>query len=260
MNNKLSNREMRRYDMQIMIPEVGIEGQVKLKEANVLVIGAGGLGCPVLQYLSAAGVGKISVVDFDLVEESNLARQALYGSNDIGKLKSIVVRSRLENNNPLCEYTILNRRVDNSGHLGFFRNYDVIIDATDNPETRSTISEASVYYNRPLVYGSVYRYEGMVSVFNYEGGPSFRDFITSNFSGKFLKPANSSVGYFGILPGITGMYMANEAIKIITGAGEILSGKIFLFNIFNNTFNTFSLEAENVDQEVREPKQTLVAV
>lgn len=260
MNSKLSNRELRRYSRQIMIPEVGMEGQLKLKEANVLVIGAGGLGCPVLQYLSAAGIGKISITDFDLVDETNLARQTLYGSNDLGKLKSIVTKSRLENINPLCEYTILNRRVDNSGHLGFFRNYDVIVDATDNAETRFTISDACVFYKVPLVHGSIYKYDGMVSVFNYNGGPSYRDFNPSAIPEEFLNTADPGAGYFGVLPGITGMYMANEVIKIITGTGEILSGKIFLINIFNNTFKTFSLETENVDQEVLEPMETLVPV
>jgi adenylyltransferase/sulfurtransferase len=258
MDRELSNRERRRYSRQIMIPEIGMEGQLKLKGANILVIGAGGLGCPVLQYLSAAGVGKISITDFDLIDETNLARQTLYGSNDLGKLKSIIARSRLENINPLCEYTILNRRVDNSGHLGFFRNFDVIVDATDNPETRFTISDACVFYKVPLVYGSIYKYSGIISVFNYNGGPSYRDFNPSAISGKLMNPADPSAGYLGILPGITGMYMANEVIKIITGAGEILSGKIFLIDIFNNTSNIFSYETENVDQEVMEPMESLV--
>jgi len=256
----LTNRELRRYSRQIMIPEIGMDGQLKLKNANILVIGAGGLGCPVLQYLAAAGVGKISIIDFDLVDETNLARQTLYGSNDLGKLKSIIAKNRLENINPLCEYTILNRRVDNSGNLGFFRNYDVIVDATDNSETRYTINDACVFYRKPMVHGSIYKYEGIISVFNYNNGPSYRDFNSSTPSDTFKNPAPSAVGFFGVLPGITGMYMANGVIKIITGAGEVLSGKIFLINIFNNTFNTFSFEDENVNQEVMESMETLIPV
>ncbi len=259
MSELLSNRELRRYSKQIMMPEIGIESQIKLKNANVLVIGAGGLGCPVLQYLSAAGVGNISIIDFDLVDETNLARQTLYGSNDLGKLKSIIAKSRLEYLNPLCEYTIINRRIDNSGNLGFFRNYDVIIDATDNPETRYVISDTCVFYKKPMVHGSIYRHEGMISVFNFNGGPSYRDFNPSALA-EYINPEPAAVGFFGILPGITGMYMANEVIKIITGTGDILSGKILLINIFNNTFSTFGFETETREQEVAEPAENLIPV
>lgn len=257
-NHTLTNREMRRYSRQIMIPGIGIEGQLKLKNANVLVIGAGGLGCPVLQYLSAAGVGKISIIDFDMVDETNLARQTLYGSNDLGKLKSIITKSRLEYLNPLCEYTIINRRIDSSGNFGFFRNFDLIVDATDNPETRFAISDACVFYKKPMVHGSIYRYEGIVTVFNYNSGPSYRDFNPSALKRNYRNPAPSEVGFFGILPGITGMYMANEVIKIITGVGEVLSGKIFLLNIFNNTFSTFALETAKQEEEVHKSDEVLV--
>lgn len=253
----LSNRELRRYNKQISIPEIGVEGQLKLKNANILVVGAGGLGCPVLQYLSASGIGKISIIDFELVDETNLARQALYGSNDLGKLKSIITKSRLEYLNPLCEYTIINKRIDSSADLGFFRDYDVIIDATDNPETRYVISDACVVYRKPMVHGSVYKFEGMISVFNYMGGPSYRDFNPDGMN--FTKPATAEAGFFGVLPGITGLYMANEVIKILTGAGEVLSGSIFLINIFNNTFSTFSFETIN-EERVEETMKTLIPV
>lgn len=237
---KLSNREMRRYNRQIMIPMIGIEGQEKLKGANVLVVGAGGLGCPVLQYLAAAGTGKISILDFDMVEETNLARQVLYGSSDLGKLKSIIAKSRLEYLNPLCEYKIINLKLDSSNSLNFLKNYDVIVDATDNQETRYVISDACVTLNKPMVHGAIYKYEGLVSVFNYNGGPSYRAF-NPPVSKDFKNPSPSAVGFFGVLPGIIGTYMANEVIKIITGAGEVLSGKILVFNIYNNSFSTFSI-------------------
>lgn len=253
----LSNRELRRYNKQIMIPEIGIDGQEKLKASNVLVIGAGGLGCPVLQYLAAAGVGKISVIDFDMVDETNLSRQSLYGSNDLGKLKSIIAKSRLEYLNPLCEYTVINKKIDDSGSLALFRNFDVIVDATDSPETRYVISDACVLYKRPMVHGSIYKYEGMISVFNYKDGPSYREFNPAAHAGS-RNPAPASVGFFGVLPGITGMYMANEVLKILTGTGDVLSGKILLINIFNNTFNTFSLTKVTGDVKVQEPSGTLV--
>lgn len=260
MGDTLSNRELRRYSKQIMMPEIGVEGQLKLKNSNVLVIGAGGLGCPVLQYLSAAGTGKISIIDFDLVDETNLARQTLYGSNDLGKLKSIIAKNRLEYLNPLCEYTIINRRIDDSGNLDFFRNYDLIVDATDNPETRYVISDACVFYGKPMVHGSVYKFEGMVSVFNYNNGPSYRDFNPAALSGHFHNPAPANVGLFGIVPGITGTYMATEVIKIITGRGEVLSGKILLIDIFNNTFDIFELVTATGSREVHEPSEDLVTV
>lgn len=246
----LSNREMRRYNKQIMIPEIGVGGQEKLKKANVLVVGAGGLGCPVLQYLSAAGVGKISVIDFNMVDETNLARQVLYGSTDLGKLKSIIAKSMLEYLNPLCEYTIINRRLDESSAPGFFRNYDVIVDATDNPETRFVISDACNLLRKPMVHGSIYKFEGIVSVFNYNDGPTYRDFnnASRNEVSRGQEPGNS--GFFGVLPGIIGIYMANEVIKIITGAGDVLSGKVLLMNIFTNTFSTFSFKTIAKDHKV----------
>ncbi|HEX2968197.1 MAG TPA: HesA/MoeB/ThiF family protein [Bacteroidales bacterium] len=257
MNETLSNREMRRYSKQMMIPEIGLEGQLKLKNANILVIGAGGLGSPVLQYLSSSGVGRISIIDFDIVDETNLARQTLYGSNDLGKLKSIIAKSKLEYLNPLCEYTIINRRIDDSGNLGFFRNYDLIVDATDNPETRYAISDACVYYKKPMVHGSVYKFEAIVSVFNYKNGPSYRDFNPSALSKSFRNPSPANIGLFGVLPGIAGIYMANEVIKILTGTGEVLSGKLLFINVFNNTFNIFELKTETA-QEVNEPVETLI--
>src|SRR5512133_1417959 len=198
MNSRLSNRELRRYNRQIMIPEIGMEGQLKLKEANVLVIGAGALGCPVLQYLSAAGIGKISIADYDLVEETDISRKTLYGSDDLGKLKSIIAKSRLEKINPLCEYTILNRRVDNSCHLGFFRNYNVIVDATDNPETRDTISNACLFYQKPLVLGSILKFKGVVSVFNYRDDATSRDINIPALAEEFMDPAPYNVGFFGV--------------------------------------------------------------
>ena len=235
----LSPREIRRYSKQIMIPEIGVKGQEKLKQAKVLVVGAGGLGCPVLQYLTAAGVGKISIAEFDMVDETNLQRQVLYGSTDVRKLKSIIAKNRLEHLNSLVEFEIFNLRLDASNSLNILKNFDVIVDATDNLYTRYIINDSCVILDKPMVHGSIYKYEGVISVFNYKGGPTYRCYIPSAINKEFKNPLPSQVGLLGVLPGIIGTYMANEVIKIITETGEILSGKVLLINIFNNTFNTF---------------------
>jgi len=247
----LSNREIRRYSRQIMIPEIGLEGQEKLMISKVLVVGAGGLGCPVLQYLAVAGIGKISVVEFDKVDESNLQRQVLYGTSDVGKLKSIIAKERLEHLNSNGNFEILNLRLDASNALSIISDFDIIVDATDNLETRFVINDACIMMNKPMVHGSIYKYEGMVSVFNYRGGPTYRCFNPSGTSESYKNPVPSQVGLLGVLPGITGTLMANEVIKIITGTGEILSGKILILNILNNTFRTFAVknipENHNID-------------
>ena len=170
----LSDREKRRYQRHIMLPEIGETGQKKLKQAKVLVIGAGGLGCPVLQYLAAAGVGTIGIVDNDLVQESNLQRQILYGRNDLGKLKAIIAKQRLMELNGLPEYKVLNTYLSKENALGILRDYDIVVDATDNFSSRYLISDACVIMGKPLVFGAIYKFEGQVSVFNYKGGPSLR--------------------------------------------------------------------------------------
>lgn len=237
----LSQREIRQYSKQIMIPEIGIKGQEKLKQAKVLVIGAGGLGCPVLQYLAVAGIGEISIAEFDMVDETNLQRQVLYGSSDVGKLKSIIAKSRLEHLNSLLDFNIFNLKIDASNALTILKNFDVIIDATDNLPSRYIINDSCVILNKPMVHGSIYKNEGMISVFNYKGGPTYRCFNPVTLKKDYKNPEPSAVGLFGVLPGITGTYMANEVIKIITETGEVLCGKVLLINISRNTFNTFSV-------------------
>ncbi len=237
----LSSIELRRYSKQIMIPEIGIKGQEMLKKAKVLVIGAGGLGCPILQYLTAAGTGKIAIAEFDMVDESNLQRQVLYGSSDIGKLKSIIAKNHLEHLNSLVEIETINLRIDESNSLNVFNKFDVIVDATDNIPSRYAINDSCVRLNKPMVHGAIYKYEAVISVFNYKSGPTYRCFNPSGADKSFINPLPSQVGLFGVLPGIAGAYMANEVIKIITETGEVLSGKVLLFNIFNNTFKTFTV-------------------
>jgi len=238
----LSIREKRRYYKQIMMPEIGIKGQEKLKKARVLVIGAGGLGCPVLQYLTVAGIGKIAIAEYDKVDESNLQRQVLYGSTDVGKLKSITAKSSLEHLNSLIEFEIFNLEVNTSNALVLFKNFEVIVDATDNLDARYVINDACVILDKPMVHGSIFKNEGVISVFNYKGGPTYRCYNPKQSGTEFKNPSPSDVGLFGVLPGITGAYMANEVIKIITDTGNVLSGKVLLFNLANNTFHTFDVD------------------
>jgi molybdopterin/thiamine biosynthesis adenylyltransferase len=248
----LSPREIRRYSKQIMMPEIGIEGQKKMKQAKVLVIGAGGLGCPALQYLTAAGIGKIAIAEFDMVDETNLQRQVLYGSDDVGKLKSIIAKNRLEHFNSLVELELFNLRISASNSIEILKNFDVIVDATVKLETRYIINDSCVILDKPMVHGSIYKYEGVISVFNFKGGPTYRCYNPSSKERKFKNPLPAQVGLLGVLPGITGTYMANEVIKIITGTGEILSGKVLLINIFNNTFNTFSVDNIPENHNIKE--------
>jgi adenylyltransferase/sulfurtransferase len=238
-SNILSPREIRQYSKQIMIPKIGLKGQGKLKHAKVLVIGAGGLGCPVLQYLTAAGVGKIGIAEFDTVDETNLQRQVLYGSDDIGKLKSVIAKDRLEHLNSLVELEIYNLRCDASNSLKILSNYDIIVDATDNLDTRYIINDSCIILGRTMVHGAIYKYEGVVSVFNYKGGATYRCYNPQAKNKDIKNPLPADVGLFGVLPGIIGSYVANEVIKIITETGDVLSSKVLLINILTNTFNMF---------------------
>jgi sulfur-carrier protein adenylyltransferase/sulfurtransferase len=233
----LTQREIRRYNRQIMIPEIGTAGQEKLKNSKVLVVGAGGLGCPALQYLVAAGVGKVAMVEYDIVNETNLQRQILYGSDDVGKLKSIVAKKRLDHLNVLVGTEVFNLRLDASNALRIMKDFDIIVDATDNTESRYIINDACVILNKPMVHGAIYKYEGQVSVFNYAGGPTYRCYNPEVNKKEFLNPSPSEVGVIGVLTGITGTFMANEVIKIITGAGKVLAGNVLLFNIAENSFH-----------------------
>lgn len=253
----LSQHEIRRYSKQIMIPEIGLRGQEKLKQGKVLVIGAGGLGCPVLQYLTVAGVGKIGIAEFDMVDETNLQRQVLYGSSDVGKLKSIIAKNRIEHLNSLVEFEIFNLRIDAKNSLDILKKFDVIVDATDNNETRYIINDSCVILNIPMVHGSIYKYEGVVSVFNYKGGPTYRCYNPSSSKSEYKNPLPSQVGLLGVLPGITGTYMASEVIKIFSETGDILSGKVLLINIFHNTFNIFTVNNVPENHKIKDLKTNI---
>lgn len=241
----LNKEEISRYSRHLLLPEIGITGQEKLKNAKVLVIGAGGLGCPVLLYLSAAGTGEIGIVDFDKVDESNLQRQILYSTEDIGKSKVEVAVAKLTKQNPFVKLTAYNFKLDNQNALEIIRNFDIVVDGTDNFSTRYLVNDACVILNKPLIYGSIYRFEGQVSVFNYTDknglqGPNYRCLFPYPPSSE-SSPNCSEIGVMGVLPGIVGTLQANEAIKYITGIGNLLSGKLLLINALTMDFSTIEV-------------------
>lgn len=232
--------ELKQYSRQIRLPEIGLSGQEKLKNAKVLMIGAGGLGCPVLQYLVAAGVGKIGIVDDDVVDISNLHRQILFSISDVGASKAIVAKQKLELLNPHVDIKAYTERLSADNAVLIFESYDLVIDGSDNFETRYLINDTSVALNKVLVFGSIFKFEGQVSVFNHCGGPNYRDIFPEPLSSEEV-PNCAEIGVFGVLPGVIGAYMANEAIKIVCRIGEVLSGKLMVINTLNNTSRIFKI-------------------
>jgi sulfur-carrier protein adenylyltransferase/sulfurtransferase len=221
-----------RYNRHLILDGVGLAGQERLMAARVLVIGAGGLGCPILSYLTAAGVGRIGIVDFDEVDKSNLQRQVLFRTEDIGKNKASAASKHLQALNPLVTFDAIEERLSNQNALDLFEQYDIIIDGTDNFSTRYLINDAAVITGRPLVYGSIYKFQGQVSVFNYKQGPSYRCLFPEPPKPGQIKNC-SEIGVIGVLPGIIGTQQANEAIKLILGIGEPLSGKLLIYDALN---------------------------
>ena len=219
-----------RYNRQIILPEIGVEGQQKLLNARVLIIGAGGLGCPILQYLVAAGVGNIGIVDADIVTISNLQRQILYTLTDVGKQKVAVARAHLLAQNPAAKIDIYPLMLHSSNALELFKNYDFVIDGSDNFATRYLVNDACVILNKAFISGSIFKFEGQISVFNYQNGPTYRCLYPEPPTAGSV-PNCSEVGVIGTLAGIIGTMQAAEAIKIITAAGEVLSGKLLLFDM-----------------------------
>ncbi len=220
---------MSRYNRHIILSEIGQKGQDKLSHSKVLVVGAGGLGCPVLQYLTAAGVGAIGIMDFDVVEESNLQRQVLFGTSSLGMNKALAAKKRLEDLNPEIIIKAYPEKLTAKNVVELFKNYDIVVDGTDNFATRYLINDASILTNKPVVYGAIYKFEGQVAVFNYLNGPGYRClFPTPPKEGSVANC--SEVGVLGVLPGIIGTMQANEVIKIILGFEGVLSGKLFCYN------------------------------
>jgi len=228
----LSDFEIKRYHRQIILPGIGTEGQVKLKESRILVIGAGGLGCPALMYLTTAGVGTIGIVDYDTIDISNIHRQVLYTTGDAGKFKTVVAAQRLLEMNPDCHIITYNTKINRLNIMDIIGGYDVVIDGTDNFPTRYLVSDATEILSIPLVFGAVYQFYGQASVFNYKNGPSYRCLFPEQPKPGEV-PSCSSAGVIGVMPGIIGSVQAGEAIKIVTGAGEPLSGKLLQIDMLD---------------------------
>ncbi len=241
---KFSPEELARYSRHIILPEFNIEGQKKLKQSKVLVVGTGGLGAPLLLYLTAAGVGTIGLVDFDVVDDSNLQRQVLFTREDLGVPKVIAAKKRLEALNPFIKIIAHQTALTSDNALDIIRDYDVVADGTDNFPTRYLVNDACVLLGKVNVYASIYRFEGQATVFNYKNkagelGPNYRDlFPTPPPPG--LVPSCAEGGVLGVLPGILGSIQANEVIKVLSGVGEPLNGRLFLFDAA--TFETRTLK------------------
>jgi adenylyltransferase/sulfurtransferase len=239
----LSNEEIARYSRHLIMPEVGLEGQRRLKAASVLMIGTGGLGAPVGMYLAAAGVGRIGIVDFDVVEASNLQRQIIHGTADIGRPKIASARDRLRDINPHIEIETHETRLTSENALGLFANYDIVVDGTDNFPTRYLVNDACVLTGKPNVYGSIFRFEGQASVFWAKEGACYRC-LYSEPPPPGLVPSCAEGGVLGVLPGIVGAIQAAETIKLILGAKDTLVNRLLLFDAWHMKFREFKLRKD----------------
>ena len=244
----LIKEELNRYNRQMILPELGLKGQEKLKAAKVLVIGAGGLGCPVLQYLAAAGVGTIGIVDDDVVELSNLHRQILYNHTDIGLSKAKTAATKLKLLNPHVDVNAYHERFTADNAIAICQDYDLVIDCSDNFTTRYLVNDTCVNLGKTLVFGSILQFEGQVAVFNHHGGPNYQDLYPA--------PPTENIncvegGVIGILPGIIGLYMANEDIKLICHIVENLAGKLMTIDALNNTVLVFKIAPEKQAETIK---------
>jgi molybdopterin/thiamine biosynthesis adenylyltransferase/rhodanese-related sulfurtransferase len=236
-------RGLRRYSRHLLIPEVGVEGQERLAAARVLCVGAGGLGSPVLQYLAAAGVGRIGIVDDDRVDESNLQRQTIFATGDIGELKARVAAARVQEINPLVAADAIPLRFDPSNARDLVRLYDVVVDCTDRFETRYLINDACGLENKPDVYGSIFRFDGQVSVFARDPGPCYRCLFPQAPPAGSV-PTCAEGGVLGVLAGIVGTWQANEALKLILGIGEPLIGRLLLIDALGAQIREIEIERD----------------
>jgi adenylyltransferase/sulfurtransferase len=235
--SELSADEKGRYARHLILPDVGIEGQQKLKSASVCVIGAGGLGSPALLYLAAAGIGRIGIVDDDSVDLTNLQRQIIHSNAAIGEPKTESAARRINELNPDVTVEIHNCRLGVENALDILVNYDIILDGVDNIPTRYIISDACEILGKPWVYGSIFRFEGQISLFNFEGGPNYRDLFPDPPPPESV-PSCAEAGVLGVLPGVIGSIQATEALKVILGIGENLSGKLLIYDAKNLDFKT----------------------
>lgn len=240
--------DFHRYDRQIKLPEIGDFGQEKLKNAKVLIVGVGGLGCPAAQYLTAAGVGHIGLLDHDVVDITNLHRQILFSEKHVGKRKAEVAKEVLSTQNSTVSFTTYTERLSDLNALEILRSYDIILDGTDNFQTKYLINDASVLLDKPFVGASIYKYQGQISVFNYQGGPTYRCIYPNHH----FKDNNNceDTGVLGVLPGLMGVMQATEAVKMILGIGKVLSGKMKLIDTLNHSEQFIQFKRNDVQIEM----------
>jgi molybdopterin/thiamine biosynthesis adenylyltransferase/rhodanese-related sulfurtransferase/molybdopterin converting factor small subunit len=236
----LTPAEIKRYSRHLILPDVGMAGQLRLKQSSALVVGAGGLGNPLLQYLGAAGVGRIGIVDFDTIDITNLQRQVMYGTKDVGRKKLEVAKERLQAINPNVDVQTYGERLTSENALGILKDYDVVIDGTDNFPTRYLVNDASVLLGKPNVYGSIFRFEGQASVFWAAKGPCYRC-LYAEPPPPGLVPSCAEGGVLGVLPGIIGSIQAIEAIKVLLGKGDTLVGRLLVFDALKMKFRELKL-------------------
>ncbi|BBL78165.1 molybdenum cofactor biosynthesis protein MoeB [Rubrobacter xylanophilus] len=240
---ELTNEEIARYSRHLIMPEVALEGQKKLKQARVLTVGAGGLGAPLAMYLAAAGVGTIGIVDFDVVDESNLQRQIIHGTSDVGRPKLESARETIEDINPNVKVETFGEALSSENALDIFRDFDIIVDGTDNFPTRYLVNDACVLLGKPNVYGSIFRFEGQASVFYAEEGPCYRCLYPEP-PPPGLVPSCAEGGVLGILPGAIGVIQATETVKLILGIGEPLIGRLLLYDALGMRFREMKLRKD----------------
>ena len=238
---ELSSDEIARFARHLILPEVGMEGQKRLKAASVLCVGTGGLGSPLLLYLAAAGVGRLGIVDFDVVDHSNLQRQVIHGTSWVGRPKIESAKARIHEINPHCQVDLYETALTSDNALEIIRPYDIVCDGTDNFPTRYLVNDACVMLGKPNVYGSIFRFEGQASVFNLTAeSPNYRDLFPEP-PPPGMVPSCAEGGVVGVLPGIIGVIQATEAVKIITGIGTTLSGRLLLFDALKMSFRELKL-------------------
>ncbi len=249
----LSPEEMVRFASHIALPEFGVNGQKNLKNAAILCIGSGGLGSPLLLYLAAAGIGRIGIVDFDVVETSNLQRQVIHGTSFVGQLKTTSASARINEINPHCQVDIYEKKLTYKNAIDIIKKYDLVCDCTDNFPTRYLINDACILLGKPNIYGSIQKFEGQVSVFNlHTNSPNYRDLVPEAPPSE-LVPSCSEGGVLGVVPGLIGIIQATEAIKIITGTGAVLSGRLLVFNALTMTFKELKIMHDDEQKIIDNP-------
>jgi len=253
----LSPQEVARYSRHLIMPEVALEGQKRLKASSMLLIGAGGLGSPLGLYLAAAGVGRLGLVDFDVVDFSNLQRQVLHGTPDVGRPKLQSAKDRLQAINPEVRIDLYETRLTSANALSICEPYDVVIDGTDNFPTRFLVNDASVKLGIPVVHGSIFRFEGMVTVFDPKRGPTYRDMVPEPPPAE-LAPSCSEAGVLGVLPGIIGTLQAIETVKLILDLGDPLIGRLLAYDSLEASFREYKVRVDPTNEITYENRDRIV--